>query len=488
MRTGTMVMLLNAEEIYRRSVDRVAEKALSANQTLDDALLGPRRRAGRHAAQRSDLTVARAPCAVPVVCEEHNYLGIISKAMLLQALDRRAPPMSDTTQTQDPRATAPVDAGAAPANDATANAGDARPARRRRAAAAAPRRLAQRRPAQPEHFSLLDPFHKARVPFDAGYARHRLAGAALPPAVPGYPRAGGHDPERLPAMLLGMPAPIAILVFSLLARQIAGLGMGAATLLSTSPSAPSVLVAGDGHAGAGADRAVLLHSYRPAARHLAGTQQACRQVIRPLLDAMQTTPAFVYLVPIVMLFGIGNVPGVVVTIIFALPPIVRLTILGIKQVPEDLIEAAESLRRQPASAAVQVQLPLAMPTIMAGVNQTLMLALSMVVIASMIAVGGLGQMVLRGIGRLDMGTAAVGGVGIVITAIILDRLTQSLGRDRRSKAHRPLVSPRPHRTADSPVHQTSLTLFPPAAGPRRATPPHRKRETLCALWASGLSP
>ncbi|MDQ7769989.1 ABC transporter permease subunit, partial [Serratia nevei] len=165
---------------------------------------------------------------------------------------------------------------------------------------------------------------------------------------------------------------------------------------------------------------------------LARSKHAAK-VIRPLLDAMQTTPAFVYLVPIVMLFGIGNVPGVVVTIIFALPPIVRLTILGIKQVPEDLIEAAESFGASPRQLLFKVQLPLAMPTIMAGVNQTLMLALSMVVIASMIAVGGLGQMVLRGIGRLDMGLAAVGGVGIVILAIILDRLTQSLGRDRRSK-------------------------------------------------------
>ncbi|MDR2224660.1 MAG: ABC transporter permease subunit, partial [Providencia sp.] len=165
---------------------------------------------------------------------------------------------------------------------------------------------------------------------------------------------------------------------------------------------------------------------------LARSERAAK-IIRPLLDAMQTTPAFVYLVPIVMLFGIGNVPGVVVTIIFALPPIIRLTILGIKQVPADLIEAAESFGASPRQMLFKVQLPLAMPTIMAGVNQTLMLALSMVVIASMIAVGGLGQMVLRGIGRLDMGLASVGGVGIVILAIILDRFTQSLGQDTRGK-------------------------------------------------------
>jgi glycine betaine/proline transport system permease protein len=156
-------------------------------------------------------------------------------------------------------------------------------------------------------------------------------------------------------------------------------------------------------------------------------------IVRPLLDAMQTTPAFVYLIPIVMLFGIGNVPGVVVTIIFALPPVIRLTMLGIRQVPEDLIEAAHSFGANSRQLLFKVQLPLAMPTIMAGVNQTLMLSLSMVVIASMIAVGGLGQMVLRGIGRLDMGMASVGGVGIVLLAIVLDRLTQAMGQKSHDK-------------------------------------------------------
>ncbi|PIF04714.1 MAG: proline/glycine betaine ABC transporter permease ProW [Arcobacter sp.] len=157
-------------------------------------------------------------------------------------------------------------------------------------------------------------------------------------------------------------------------------------------------------------------------------------IIRPILDAMQTTPAFVYLIPIVMLFGIGNVPGVIVTIIFALPPLIRLTNLGIRQVPEDLIEASRSFGASSSQMLFKVQIPVAMPTIMAGINQTLMLALSMVVIASMIAVGGLGQMVLRGIGRLDIGLAAIGGLGIVLLAIILDRLTQAMGqRDKSDK-------------------------------------------------------
>ncbi|MCB1888565.1 MAG: glycine betaine/L-proline ABC transporter permease ProW [Rhodocyclaceae bacterium] len=155
--------------------------------------------------------------------------------------------------------------------------------------------------------------------------------------------------------------------------------------------------------------------------------------IRPALDAMQTTPAFVYLVPVVMLFGIGNVPGVVVTIVFALPPLIRLTNLGIRQVRPDLIEASRAFGASPWQLLTKVQLPLAMPTIMAGINQTLMLALSMVVIASMIAVGGLGQMVLRGIGRLDMGLATIGGVGIVILAIMLDRITQAMASSGRGR-------------------------------------------------------
>ena len=160
------------------------------------------------------------------------------------------------------------------------------------------------------------------------------------------------------------------------------------------------------------------------------------KIMRPILDGMQTTPAFVYLIPIVMLFGIGNVPGVIVTIIFALPPLIRLTNLGIRQVPDDLIEASRSFGASSSQMLWKVQIPIAMPTIMAGVNQTLMLSLSMVVIASMIAVGGLGQMVLRGIGRLDIGLAAIGGLGIVLLAIILDRLTQEMGKNDKNDKRR----------------------------------------------------
>lgn len=160
------------------------------------------------------------------------------------------------------------------------------------------------------------------------------------------------------------------------------------------------------------------------------------QLIRPILDAMQTLPAFVYLVPVVMLFGIGNVPGVLVTIVFAAPPLVRLTNLGIRQVPDDKIEAARAFGCTSRQMLMRVQLPLASPTIMAGINQTLMLSLSMVVIASMISVGGLGQMVLRGIGSLDMGLATVGGTGLVLLAIFLDRLTQAVGERTRKELGR----------------------------------------------------
>ncbi len=159
-------------------------------------------------------------------------------------------------------------------------------------------------------------------------------------------------------------------------------------------------------------------------------------LMRPLLDAMQTTPAFVYLIPVVMLFGVGNVPGIIVTIVFALPPLIRLTILGIRQVPSDVIEAAYAFGASEKQVMFKVQIPLALRTIMTGINQTLMLSLSMVVVASMIAVGGLGQMVLRGIGRLDIGQAAVGGFGIVLMAITLDRLTQDMVQSARKRGTR----------------------------------------------------
>ena len=142
---------------------------------------------------------------------------------------------------------------------------------------------------------------------------------------------------------------------------------------------------------------------------------------------MQTIPSFVYLVPIVMLFGVGMTPGIIATIIFAIPPIVRLTNLGIRGVRHDLIEAAQSFGSTRWQMLWDLQLPMAMRTILAGLNQTLMLALSMVVIAALIGAGGLGLVVNTGLGRLNVGEATSGGIGIVILAIVLDRITQGLG-------------------------------------------------------------
>lgn len=163
---------------------------------------------------------------------------------------------------------------------------------------------------------------------------------------------------------------------------------------------------------------------------LASASDWAWRIIRPLLDIMQTVPSFVYLVPIVMLFGVGMAPGIIATIVFALPPIIRMTNLGIRNVREDLIEASEAFGATYWQTLFEVQVPLAMRTIMAGLNQTLMLAMSMVVIAALIGAGGLGLVVNTGLGRLNVGQATAGGVGIVILAIVLDRLTQGLVEPR----------------------------------------------------------
>jgi len=165
---------------------------------------------------------------------------------------------------------------------------------------------------------------------------------------------------------------------------------------------------------------------------LAARSDRFRGGLRPVLDVMQTTPAFVYLVPVVMLFSIGTVAGVIATIIFALPPLIRLTDLGIRQVPEDVVEAAEAFGSSEREILMKVRLPLALPTIMAGINQTIMLALSMVVIAALIGAGGLGRPVVEGLNALRIGVAGIGGVAIVLLAVVLDRLTQAVGEGGRA--------------------------------------------------------
>jgi glycine betaine/proline transport system permease protein len=169
---------------------------------------------------------------------------------------------------------------------------------------------------------------------------------------------------------------------------------------------------------------------------LASRNELAESIIRPILDFMQTMPIFVYLLPAVMFFSIGVVPAVLATVVFSMPPAIRLTNLGIRQVPAEMIEAATSFGSTPFQMLTKVQLPLALPSIMAGVNQCIMLSLSMAVIAAMIGAGGLGGIVYRAITRLEIGTGFEGGVGVVIIAIILDRITQSVGKEpsERKKA------------------------------------------------------
>ena len=151
-------------------------------------------------------------------------------------------------------------------------------------------------------------------------------------------------------------------------------------------------------------------------------------LILPILDVMQTIPSFVYLIPVVMLLGIGKVPGLIAVCIYAIPPIVRLTNLGIRLVDKDILEAAESFGANYWQKLFGVQIPLALPTIFAGVNQTIMMALAMVVIASMIGVQGLGLPVLRAISNQYLALGLMNGLAIVVLAIIFDRVTQKIGK------------------------------------------------------------
>lgn len=287
-------------------------------------------------------------------------------------------------------------------------------------------------------FDLLHPFNDALIPFD------KWVESSLTWVVENFRDFFQLTKVPIETTLLGIQdfllylSPFVIIIFfTLLAWQVSSKKLAVGTLISF------LLI---GFIGAWEEAMITLALVLTSVLFsiliglplgiLSARNDRLNSFMRPVLDAMQTTPAFVYLIPIVMLFGIGNVPGVIVTIIFALPPLIRLTNLGIRQVPADLIEAARSFGASKNQMLFKVQLPVAMPTIMAGINQTLMLSLSMVVIASMIAVGGLGQMVLRGIGRLDVGLAAVGGLGIVLLAVILDRLTQAMGNKNKNNKNK----------------------------------------------------
>lgn len=164
----------------------------------------------------------------------------------------------------------------------------------------------------------------------------------------------------------------------------------------------------------------ILLAYRPTAR----------RVLMPVLDVMQTLPSFVYLIPVLMLFGLGKMPAIFATLIYALPPLVRLTDLGLRQVDPSVREAARCLGASRWQSLRNVEMPLALPSIMAGLNQTVMMALSMVVVASMIGARGLGEDVLIGIQTLDVGRGVEAGLAIVALAVIIDRVTQDYGRSK----------------------------------------------------------
>jgi glycine betaine/proline transport system permease protein len=195
-----------------------------------------------------------------------------------------------------------------------------------------------------------------------------------------------------------------------------------------------------------------------------------RALVQPVLDLMQTLPVFVYLLPTILFFGIGVVPGVVATMVFCLPPAVRLTQLGIRQVDPDTVEAARAFGASKAATLRDVQLPLAMPSIMAGVNQVIMLALSMVVVAGLVGGGGLGDVVVNAVQSLDIGSSIQGGLAVVFLAIYLDRVTSALGSERRAV---PSWWPALGRSARIPAHTGGLGADSASAGnterePKRA--------------------
>lgn len=234
--------------------------------------------------------------------------------------------------------------------------------------------------------------------------------------------------------LMALPPWLVITIFAVLAWRLAGRNVGILTVLGLSllwnlrlwePTMETlilVLVA----------TVIAIIVGIPLGVWSALSPMAYR-IIMPILDFMQTMPAFVYLIPAIPFFGLGAVSAIFATVIFAVPPAIRLTCLGIKQVPQELLEAADAFGSTHWQKLFKLQLPLAIPTIMAGINQTIMLALSMVVIAAMIGAGGLGSEVWKAIQRLEPGKGFEAGLAIVILAMILDRITQKIGKQNSAE-------------------------------------------------------
>ena len=240
--------------------------------------------------------------------------------------------------------------------------------------------------------------------------------------------------DSLQNLLFFIPFWIVILLLAVLAWFKAGKGVGVFTVLGL------LLIWGMGFWEATMETLALVLSSTFIALLIGiplgiwtANSDRCNSVMRPILDFMQTMPAFVYLIPAVLFFGLGAVPGAFATLIFAMPPVVRLTGLGIRQVPEDIVEATRSFGATRWQLLFKVQLPLALPTILTGINQTIMMSLSMVVIAAMIAAGGLGEIVLKGITQMKIGLGFEGGIAVVILAIILDRITQGIANTKEKK-------------------------------------------------------
>lgn len=240
--------------------------------------------------------------------------------------------------------------------------------------------------------------------------------------------------DGLTAVLTGPPAWLVIVVLTLSALAVRGWGLGLYAALAftlvlslelweeTMQTLGLVLVA-----------AALAGVVAIPLGVLAARSRAVSTVARPVLDAMQTTPVFVYLIPAVFFFGVGVVPGVVATTIFAIAPGVRLTELGIRQVDREVVEAAHAFGARPGQVLREVQLPMALPSIMAGVNQMIMLALSMVVVAGLAGAAGLGAVVVRAVTQLDVAAGVEGGLAVVLLAIFLDRSTGALAGGRSGR-------------------------------------------------------
>jgi glycine betaine/proline transport system permease protein len=231
---------------------------------------------------------------------------------------------------------------------------------------------------------------------------------------------------------LWLPWPIVILVVMIVALKVAGRGIAIFSLLSLMSMGLLGLWASAMETMALIVVAVALSvGIAVPVGIFAARSNKADSVLRPILDAMQTMPSFVYLVPAVMFFGIGDVPAIFATVIYAVPPAIRLTNLGIRQVSSEIVEAAMSFGTTPRQLLLKVQIPMAVPTIMAGINQTIMMALAMVVIASLVGAGGLGEDVNRALNRFEPGKALLSGLGIVFLAIIIDRVTQAAAKERQ---------------------------------------------------------